>query len=661
VKSFVETVRKSKIKHPTQRGFDPQVWRDVSHSAAHDTTDQNLALAGLFVFQEMEALRKQIEECFPPSSSRESNLRYFVGLENRNFLTINSHAQAPVTSTEPMHVSMPFLRSVPGTLTGERLSADTLLSTSVDATAFIIRVVLRTEGVISPQAKYPPLGAIRKAHILAQLYAAAEIRWMERLWLDCTFTVDADGQGCLFRTQESDWGENFCISELRRHIHKTELAFRTEQFWREARFSPYAEAVVKPRQQGKVLRLDFDSYQRSDNPPIELIWRMWAQEPYYDHILDEPVPAIAGATINQLISARLIVQAIGKAVLETLPSHYGLETADDLLLFAPVLSRSSIRDLVKQLTPELTREQANQILNLLTFGKDKETNSDLFTRPFIRLDEDRVLAFLAPILSGNLEREIETWLSRLNLIETDKGNAFEARVRDGVNQTANGSELAHFVEVFPASFRLKIGDCSEQIDLVARVGDKLLVGEIKCQFYPVGPIEISHHMQNLHRGCEQGARKAEFVSTNIEAAVRLSCFHVDVPLNRVEVIPVVITNHQFGVGTSHEGIPIIDLVGLLAFFNNVYYHHVQVKDNKALDLGYQLRFWNAPGDASQMLKQYLVCPPQIQILRSCKEEYVSNVPLASRPDKYYRVRRIRLNAEKVASLFSRPIFPVSDA
>ena len=99
---------------------------------------------------------------------------------------------------------------------------------------------------------------------------------------------------------------------------------------------------------------------------------------------------------------------------------------------------------------------------------------------------------------------------------------------------------------------------------------------------------------------------------NVEAAVRLSGFHVDVPLNRLEVIPVVITNHQFGVGTSHQGIPIIDRVALLAFFNNVYCHRVQLKDDKVLDPGDQVRFWNTPGEASRMLKQYLVCPPQVE-------------------------------------------------
>jgi hypothetical protein len=145
---------------------------------------------------------------------------------------------------------------------------------------------------------------------------------------------------------------------------------------------------------------------------------------------------------------------------------------------------------------------------------------------------------------------------------------------------------------------------------------------------------------------------------NVEAAVRLSGFHVDVPLNRLEVIPVVITNHQFGVGTSHQGIPIIDRVALLAFFNNVYCHRVQLKDDKVLDPGDQVRFWNTPGEASRMLKQYLVCPPQVEFLRSCKEEYVSNLPLVSQPDKSYRVRRIRLNAEKVTSILSNPIFPV---
>ena len=97
-------------------------------------------------------------------------------------------------------------------------------------------------------------------------------------------------------------------------------------------------------------------------------------------------------------------------------SSDGVSVAETLLEFAPVLSRSSLRDLLKELTPNLTREQANQILEFFTFGSDSKTSGDLWIRPFVRLGQDRVLAVLAPLASGNLEREIETWFSRLHLV-----------------------------------------------------------------------------------------------------------------------------------------------------------------------------------------------------------------------------------------------------
>ena len=294
--SFFEAVRTSTVKHPTQRGFDPQVWRNVAQSDAYDATDQNLALAGLFVFGELDALRKHVEECFPPSSSRESNLRYFVGYENRNFLTIKKDlAHAQETRTEPVHVALSSLQAVPGNVTGEELDADAMLAISIDAAAFIIRNLLRSECAVNHRPDNPSLAAICKTHLLAQLYAAADAAWMERLWSDCTFVPDADGNGCMFRTQESSWGENFCVSELRRHMLKLEFAFRTKQFWEESRrlrlVPPHRHPVIRVQQQGKVLHVRLGPYQRTNTPPMDLIWRMMAQEPYYDHVLDKPVPS----------------------------------------------------------------------------------------------------------------------------------------------------------------------------------------------------------------------------------------------------------------------------------------------------------------------------------------------------------------------------------
>src|SRR5438270_11537408 len=81
----------------------------------------------------------------------------------------------------------------------------------------------------------PPFGRLEQARENVQTPWAADAAWMERLWSDCTFVPDADSNGCIFRTQESSWGENFCVSELRRHMLKMELAFRPKQLWDESR------------------------------------------------------------------------------------------------------------------------------------------------------------------------------------------------------------------------------------------------------------------------------------------------------------------------------------------------------------------------------------------------------------------------------------------
>ena len=380
---------------------------------------------------------------------------------------------------------------------------------------------------------------------------------------------------------------------------------------------------------------------------------MLAQAVYYDNILNESIRDLAGATADQLISVRLVLRQIAQAVIETLPSSDGVSVAETLLEFAPVLSRSSLRDLLKELTPNLTREQANQILEFFTFGSDSKTSGDLWFRPFVRLGQDRVLAVLAPLASGNLEREIETWFSRLHLVKEEKGNAFEVRVRTGVERVAYDSELKSMSEIYQSHFSVEIDHQCEEIDFIARLGNKLIIGEIKCLAYPVGCIELHNHMEKLHQGCEQAARKAKFVVINMDAVIRSATLHFIVPVEDIEVIPLVISNYPFGIGTSHEDVPIVDLIALEAFFIGTYEHGVHTRGVQVLDAGRKVGFWDVPENASDALKRYLACPPQVEMFHDCEEEHSQFVPLASRPGSCYWIQETRLNPNKVSLVLRR--------
>ena len=87
------------------------------------------------------------------------------------------------------------------------------------------------------------------------------------------------------------------------------------------------------------------------------------------------------------------------------------------------------------------------------------------------------------------------------------------------------------------------------------------------------------------------------------------------------LIPLVISNYPFGIGTSHEDVPIVDLIALEAFFIGTYEHGVHTRGVQVLDAGRKVGFWDVPENASDALKRYLACPPQVEMFHDCEEEH----------------------------------------
>ena len=46
----------------------------------------------------------------------------------------------------------------------------------------IVRILLRSESAMISRCADRPLAAIRKSHVVAQLYEFADSTWLERLW-----------------------------------------------------------------------------------------------------------------------------------------------------------------------------------------------------------------------------------------------------------------------------------------------------------------------------------------------------------------------------------------------------------------------------------------------------------------------------------------------
>ena len=483
--------------------------------------------------------------------------------------------------------------------------------------------------------------------------------WMECLWTECRFSKAADT--AIFDAHQTPWAKSFCVFQARRFLLKTEIALQYSSSKTGQPDLSHLLSIRTPRPRIEFRRerdllyaKAIDEQLSSDELLKEYVVQQWSQKPYFGSVLDKPLPGIRGLTANQLIISRKLLTEVGQAAQAGLPRNPEVQNAQDLLAFAPILSRGSIRDSLHEVVPGMTREDANQTIEFFTFGKTKETSQELWFRPIIRLDQDKILLVVTALAHGSLEREIETWFSRGETPIGLDGGPFEDSLRKELQGAISASSLKEKAELYPSAFILKIdGGKDEEIDLFMRLGNKLLIGELKCQFYPARSIEWSDHMARLEVGCAQAARKAKAVMENLVSALKQSGFRNDGAASSWSVVPFVVSNHQLGNGTSYEKVPIIDPTILVSFFNQGGFSlgvRYNLRRREFIEPGQRFRYYQSEEEAIAAIEQYLLNPPQVRNLENCTEAYESEIPSSITSTKAAIIRRIRLNRTKTAAL-----------
>jgi len=202
---------------------------------------------------------------------------------------------------------------------------------------------------------------------------------------------------------------------------------------------------------------------------------------------------------------------------------------------------------------------------------------------------------------GNRLRIAERWLQQGGYDLDRRGPVFEQLARETISAYLKASRLLHDYHVAPDT--VYVGSTREEIDLLIRIGKLLLVGEAKCQLFPVEPLEHYRFHDRLGEGAAQALRKA--------TAVRASL--ADLPANvglsggdDIAVVPFVLSNHVLGSGYPIDGVPVVDLLYLSTLLQNGYLRTMVVMGRKGEeDPGTAVRLYTDQADAERRIPQLL--------------------------------------------------------
>ena len=610
---FVTRVRAGRIKQPTQRGFSIQEWDEAfSQTEIPTVADSSLHKAGIWFNEKLSKVRVALAELgtlgIPPDEA------VCVNVGAVNFLThqlISNHLKEINTllGGEATAIS---------NADAEDLGVTVQSGVSEQLEAVVSAARLTIARAVTDSRRFEedeePSGPVALAKIQATLNLATLYDVLEYLWGECLWNgwyVISTSQFDLVVPEERTFVEASALSERRRDELIAQLGTIAYRVWSRSP-SQFKKAVVQsPRihsvvQEGLHKRFETGpGDHNSDSPPFEHIAEVVAEELYFGTLLSQDLPDFGGLTLRSLVAAWVLFAPLAAIETERYPD---LETVDELpgvLEYCPTFERADLeRAIVEAL--QFTDQQAKRIMDLLTFSV--KGRSDLWLTPFVPVSDSKTALVVEALRSPNLLRSVEHWSKEGGLDLGSRGEVFEQLVR---RQLKERNRLASF-EIYQRPLTLVVGNAEEEIDLSARLGNTVIIGECKCSVYPAEPVEFHNYFATLRKAASQAKRKGAFVKDNLSAFLRTAGFR-DVDENNAEIIPVVVTNLPLGVGHTFDEVPVTDLLILRRFVDEGEVGHEAYYDGaEQIVARGKTVFYTSEVEAERVLLDYLRSPPQLQ-------------------------------------------------
>lgn len=631
--NFVKRVRNGELKSPTQSGFSLKSWeRYYSSIGLPSLSEQRLHDSGVWFASKLGQVRELLDE--------------FKGIGIPSDRTVQAHVGAAnwmIRNDTRLHEEHIYTSPQDGTGEGETdsflpgaysvMQLHWLIEGFVTSLRFPFGTAVRESG--RPVEVDIPEGveAITKIRIRIQagsIYDLLYYLWNECLWND--YYVDTSCEMDVVVPGNEQLAMVRAVGESRWTQVVMELFLGLDAVWRRRTLTERQHLVSMPRVQslvedaGRWRILTGPGDATLPNAPIELVTKGASTELYFGGLLDAELPNFPGLSINRLTSAWASLAPLADLVLNQFPEHGHIDTLGQILEYCPIFERSQLEEALSA-SMSITNDQAKLILELLTFSDVRE---ELWLRPFVRVNEETVAMLVTALKAPNLLRSIEQWMNIGGLDMDRRGEAFERFVRDELFQR---NKLADF-QMVQEPFILEVEDTSEEIDLVARIGNTIMVGEVKCTILPTEPIEVHRYFNDrLSLGASQAARKAEFAKANFDAFVSEAGF-TEIAEVDAEIIPIVLTNLTLGVGLPVDGVPIVDLLILGRFIDDgVVGHNVYFNDDGERVVEYEERLYASEAEAAANLKEYLRNPPQLRQYKAQLDALPVPITSVSEDDK----------------------------
>ncbi|MFJ0164536.1 hypothetical protein Q4368_10825 [Acinetobacter baumannii] len=622
--SFANKVRKNKIKSPLRHDFSIDKW----NSAPKITDfDQSLYEAGLYFYSQFKCLRDHLEQLnkIPTSLSKEDYLKFFIGISNRNAKVAIDSVEEILNESQPfkLDINLHAIQTSNNPL-GNLLTFNDVSTLIVDGIFYNVLTHLDEK----PQNEGPKIRQedlfqiINTENLLSQLYNSYEQYWNSILYEQISFKIN-DNQVYLEDNPE------IMISSIINEARNTKI--RSNQIminyqYHEDLYKDYLYLVYINNQISYNVFSNLE--QKHQQSIISSLFSFYGEETI--NFLPNTLPDL-NYNIDEVIAVFIQLSSLSYDIIRTLNSDTSVEpqNCNKIKSFNKIINTEELtRNLVTVLG--IDESKVEQILDFLTFTNKRVPGprTDLWRSPIIKINDKENLLVLEPLLHPVGLRCFEGWMAKAEVDISQKGTPFENHIKDELKKLFGKNTYIETSKIFERE-TLSIDGQEEEIDLLFKIGNLVVLGEAKCVVTTDSAISIWNTLEIIKHASEQATRKLDFVSRNFKTICSRFNWTYD---ENVELMfqPVVLISNGFGIGTNFFGVPILDHNILFSYFKNGKIPLISTGEGE--DLSY-LRTYNSPEELQKNFSKFSSKPPVFETYRICLNT-LTPVKLISCKDGY---------------------------
>lgn len=551
------TKGKDRLKSPIATNFDPDKWKEALQHADRQR-DWRLGCTAYWVAGQVRSLRETaISEMFS-GISRRSAVILAVASANRNMFRISqeTRTQRPDTDTARygIHISELNDQGIKGF--GEQdLSADDINSLLVD---ILPHWFFETKDLPSEREsiKFDYQNLERKgAYALSILEGLRDI-WMAALWEGHYFREN--GEHLAFGPADKREAFFWKACQMRSEMAMYAPLYRPSRTDKDCEMEALT-GISGVKEKGRRLEYKFGRVSKrrakSFSDTISVL-----EGSYLSEFLDIPLEDAENVTLRDLVKALWVLECIAfeKYKLAKNKVFTSYRSVSDLACRIKLSTLTSI--LERSLF--VSHSKAVLIVDSLRLSPDDEKTcfrDGLWQRPLVNLGGGEVAVVAPSVINGAKVRFCERRIFGSSGGELRKsspqGIAFESAVRAASEEGLSSNDYVKDFYVLPHALK-RLSPDGEEIDLLVRIGETVIVGEVKCFIAPNEPIERHNYKQKLEDASEQALRKAGWAQVNSTIIAELLQFGGDGRM--LNFVPLVIINHRIGSGIEINDVTICD-------------------------------------------------------------------------------------------------------